>query len=271
MRSRENFVNQNFDSRRVYQGKITGATISRIANYWMISICVETDQKPAPCENQAAVGVDVGIQTLATFSDGNRVANQKPLAKRLKKLKRLQRQLSRKQKGSKNRDKCKEHLAKQHYKVSSARNDQLHKLTTQLTKNYRFIVIEDLDISKMLKNKHLSRRIADGGWYEFRRQLIYKAALRNNKIFLADRWYASSKKCSKCKHVKKELPLSERTYSCEHCSQSIDRDLNAALNLVELINTVSSTEIDACGQDGSVVMLKTSPQPAWKKQELSRV
>ena len=240
-----------------YQGKITGATVSRIADHWMISICVETDQKPSPCENQAVVGVDLGIKTLATFSNGITIPNQKPLVKRLKRLKRLQRRLSRKQKGSKNRSKHKNTLARQHYKVACARNDQLHKLTTQLTENYRSIVIEDLDISEMLKNKCLSRSIMDGGWYEFRRQLAYKANLRGNKIFLADRWYASSKKCSGCEKVKKELSLSDRIYICEHCKLCIDRDLNAALNLEKLINTVSSTEIDACGQDGSVVMLKT--------------
>jgi len=253
-----------------YQGKITGAVVSRIADRWMISICVETLEKPAPCKNQASVGVDLGIQTLATFSDGTKVPNLKPLLRRFKRLKRLQRQLSRKQKNSENRNKCKKSLARQHYKVSCARNDQLHKLTTHLTKNYQNIAIEDLAISKMLKNKRLSRHIADGGWYEFRRQLTYKAELRDNRIFLADRWYASSKRCSKCKHIKDKLSLSERMYNCAQCGLCIDRDVNAALNLLQLIDTVSSTGIYACGQDGSVVML-TSLQPAWQKQELSRV
>lgn len=254
-----------------YEGKIIGATVSRVAAHWMISICVETNHKPAPCENQAGVGVDLGIQTLATFSDGTKIPNHKPLAKHLKKLKRLQRRLSRTQKGSKNRIKCRKILAKQHAKIAWARSDQLHKLTTHLTKNYRSIVIEDLDISKMLKNKRLSRQIADGAWYEFRRQLTYKVKLRGNLLLLADRWYASSKRCSQCKYVKEELSLSERTYTCKHCGLCMDRDLNASLNLKELINTVSSTEIHACGQDGSVVMLKTSQQPAWKNQVLSRV
>jgi putative transposase len=239
-----------------YHGNIIGATVSRIANHWMISVCVETDQKPRPCENQAVVGVDLGIKTLATFSNGITITNQKPLAKHLKKLKRLQRSLSRMQKGSKNRNKQKDILARQHYKIACTRNDHLHKVTTHLTESYRYIVIEDLDISEMLKNKRLSRSIADGSWYEFRRQLIYKAALRGNTIFIADQWYASSKKCSACKYVKKELSLSDRIYVCNHCKLSIDRDLNAALNLEKLIHTVSSTEIDAWGQDGSVVMLK---------------
>ena len=237
-----------------FQGKITGATISRVADQWMISICVETNQLPKPCESQASVGVDLGMQTLATFSDGTKIANQKPLSKRLKKLKRLQRQLSRKEKGSQNRNKCKKNLAKQYNKVRCTRNDQLHKLTTRLTKNYTFIAIEDLSITQMLKNKRLARQIADSGWYEFRRQLTYKAALRGNKLLIADRWYASSKKCSRCKQIKDNLCLSERTYQCQQCNFSIDRDLNAALNLQELINTVSSTEINACGQSGSATM-----------------
>jgi putative transposase len=245
-----------------YQGKITGATVTRIANHWMISVCVEIDQKPAQCENQAVVGVDLGIKTLATFSNGITISNLKPLAKRLKKLKRLQRRLSQMQKGSKNRVKQKDILARQHYKVACTRNDHLHKVTTHLTQNYRHIVIEDLDISEMLKNKSLSRLIADGGWYEFRRQLAYKASLRGNRIFIADRWFASSKKCSECENIKKELSLSDRIYICDHCKLSIDRDLNAALNLKKLVNTVSSIEIDACGQDGSVVMLKALQQPA---------
>lgn len=149
---------------------------------------------------------------------------------------------------------------RQHYKVT--RNDQLHKLITQLTCNYRHI--EDLDISA--KNKRLSRQ--DGGWYEFRRQLTYRATLRGNKIFIADRWFASSKRCSRCNQTKKEMLLSERVY---HCDLEMDRDLNASQNLANLINTASSAGINACGQDGSVIMLQTLLQPAWQKQELSPV
>ena len=158
-----------------------------------------------------------------------------------------------------------------HYKVACSRNDTIHKLTTTLTKNYRHIVIEDLDISAMVNKKRLARPILDSGFYEFRRQISYKAELRNNKIYIADRWFASSKKCSSCGHQKETLCLSEREYRCDQCSLKMDRDLNAAICLVELLNTVSSTEIDACRQDGSVIMLKTLSQPAWLKQELSPV
>ena len=123
----------------------------------------------------------------------------------------------------------------------------------------------------MVKKKRLSRSILDSGLYEFRRQLSYKAELRNNKIFIADRWFASSKKCSSCGHQKETFPYQKEYINVINVSLKIDRDLNAAICLVELINTVSSTEIDACGQDGSVIMLKTLLQPAWLKQELSPV
>ncbi len=254
-----------------FEGKITGITISRSASYWFISVSVETSLLPASCENQARVGVDLGIKTLATLSNGQTFPSNNPLKKKLKRLRRLQRRLSRGSKGSKNRNKVKSSIAKLHYKVACSRNDTIHKLTTTLTKNYRHIVIEDLDISTMVNNKRLARSILDGGFYEFRRQIAYKAELRGNKIYIADRWCASSKKCSSCGHYKETLSLSEREYQCTRCGLKIDRDLNAAKCLVQLLNTVSFTEIDACGQDGSVIMLKTLIQPAWLKQELSPV
>ena len=254
-----------------FEGKITGVTISRSANYWFISVSVETSQLPKRCENQATIGIDLGVKALATLSNGQTIPSNNPLKKKLKRLARLQRRLSRSTKGSKNRIKVKNRIAKLHYKVACSRNDTIHKLTTTLTENYRHIVIEDLDISEMVKNKRLSRSILDGGFYEFRRQLTYKAELRGNKIFIADRWYASSKRCSSCGHHKETLLLSEREYKCAKCDLQIDRDLNAAKCLAQLLNTVSSTEIDACRQDGSVIMLKTLLQPAWLKQELSPV
>ncbi len=240
-----------------FKGKINGVTISRTADNWFISVNVVTDQRPTQCENQAKVGVDLGIKTLATLSDGKTIENKNPLKKKLTQLRRLQRQLTKKKAGSKNRIKAKNQVSKLHYKIACTRNDSLHKLTTMLTKDYQNIVIEDLDISEMVKHKKLSRSILDGGWYEFRRQLSYKAELRGNRIFIADRWYASSKRCSSCGHCRKELSLSERIYKCSECKLEMDRDLNAALCLEQLISTVSSTGIDACRQDDSVIMLKT--------------
>src|ERR1700730_16708266 len=181
-----------------FEGKINGVTISRSADYWFISVSIETNQRPERCESQACVGVDLGIKALATLSDGQSFPSNSPLKKQLTRLRRLQRRLSRATKGSKNRMKIKNRVAKLHYKVACSRNDTLHKLTAILTKSYQKIVIEDLDISEMMKHKKLSRSILDCGWHEFRRQLSYKAQLRGNKIFIADKWYASSKQCSSC-------------------------------------------------------------------------
>jgi putative transposase len=242
-----------------FEGSINGVTISCRAGYWFISISVKTNHQLARCENQARVGVDLGIKTLATLSDGKTIPNNQPLKRKLGKLRRLQRRLSRKQPGSQNRLKAKRRVAKLHYQISNSRND------------YKKIVIEDLDISKMVKRKDLSQSIMDGGWYEFRRQLTYKAKLKGNVIVIAERWYASSKRCSSCGHCKEELALSERIYKCSVCFLEMDRDLNAAKCLEQLIYTASFAGIDACGQDGSVIMLKASLQPAWLKQELSPV
>jgi putative transposase len=254
-----------------FDGKINGATISCTAGNWFIALSVETSQRPPQCENQASVGVDLGVKNLATLSNGEIIPSNKSLKIHLKKLKRLQRKVSRRQKGSKNRDKAKKAVAQLHYKIANSRNDTIHKLTTHLSNSFQKIVIEDLDVSQMLGHKKLSRQIMNGGWYECRRQLAYKAELKGCELFIADKWFASSKQCSGCGHVKKELLLSERIYKCCDCSLEIDRDLNAAICLKQLINTVSFTGIDACGQDGSVIMLKTLLQPAWKKQELSHV
>lgn len=254
-----------------FEGKIQGVTIRQEANHWFISVNVETHLTQTVCKSQAIVGVDLGIKTFATLSNGEIFPSNDPLKRKLKRLKRLQRGFSRKVKGSKNRHKLKTKIANLHYQVACARSDAIHKLTTHLLTNYQNIVIEDLDVSEMVRDKRMARPILDGGFYEFRRQLVYKAQQRGNKIFIADRWYASSKRCSSCGHQKKTLSLSQREYHCEKCFVQIDRDLNAAKCLVQLINTVSSTEIDACGQDGSVIMLKTLLQPAWQKQELSPV
>lgn len=236
-----------------FSGSIHGATISRVADRWFISIHTTIEEMPALCESQAVVGVDLGVKNLATLSTGECFPGICPLKRRLKKLKRLSRNLSKKCKGSQNREKAKVKLAKLHYKISCTRQDVLHKLTTYLTENFKAIVIEDLDVSDMLRNSKLARSIADVGLFEFKRQLTYKAHLRGNTIGVADRWYPSSKTCSACGKQKKNLSLKERTYNCD-CGLSIDRDLNAAICLENLLNTVSSTEIDACGQDGSVVL-----------------
>ncbi len=215
-----------------YSGRILSVTVRRRANRWFVSVTVEEDiLDPHPVRG-APVGVDLGVKTLATLSDGTSFANQRALGRRLRKLRQLSRSLSRKKKGSKNHEKAKLRLAKMYLRVFNIRQDTLHKLTTYLAKSHSKIVIEDLLVSWMLKNRRLARAIADVGFYEFRRQLEYKCQWYGSELVVVSRTFPSSKMCSQCGHRKKELSLSEREYKCEQCGLEIDRDLNAALNLV---------------------------------------
>ena len=199
-----------------FKGKITSAVIRRKANYWFVVVSVETDQAFTTCENQAVVGVDLGIKTLAMLSDGKFVESVGPLRARLKRLKRLQRWASRKLLGSSNQRKANQKVAKIHYEVACLRKDILDKLTKYLCENYQVIVIEDLNVSDMIKNHNLALSISDLGFGEFRRQLEYKSVLHGNTLIITDRWFPSSKICSGCGHTKKTLLLSEREYICEN-------------------------------------------------------
>jgi len=214
-----------------FKGKITSATVKRKANYWFVVVSVETESTHAACENQAVVGVDLGIKTLATLSDGKVIESVHPLRKRLGRLKLLQRWLSRKVKGSSNRRKAVQRVSKVHYEVACLRKDVLDKLTTYLCENYQVICVEDLNVSGMMKNHKLALSISDMGFGEFRRQLEYKSILNGNTLIFADRWFPSSKTCSGCGAVKETLLLSDREYVCESCGLGINRDLNAAINL----------------------------------------
>ncbi|MHA1917789.1 MAG: RNA-guided endonuclease InsQ/TnpB family protein [Candidatus Ranarchaeia archaeon] len=225
-----------------FQGRILSATISKRADRWFVSIKVE-EEVIIPTNEGEAVGVDLGIKNLAVTSTGNVYQNPKVLTTRLRKLKRLSRNFSRKEKGSKNMEKARLRLARFHLKVSNIRRDCLHKLTTTLAKNHSQVVVEDLNVSGMMKNKKLARAISDVGFYEFRRQLEYKTKCYGSELVVAPRFYPSSKRCSKCGLVKGELSLSERTFVCEVCGLVLDRDLNAALNLL----AVSCTDtLNAC-------------------------
>ncbi len=215
-----------------YSGRVLSATVRRRANRWFVSVTVEEYIQDPVSNNGIAVGVDLGVKTLATLSDGITFANSRALGRCLRKLKQLHKSLSRKKKGSKNREKAKLRLAKMYLRVFNIRQDTLHKLTTYLAKSHSKVVIEDLLVSWMLKNRRLARAIADVGFYEFRRKLEYKCGWYGSELIIASRTFPSSKMCSQCGHRKKELSLSERVYHCEQCGFDIDRDLNAALNLV---------------------------------------
>jgi putative transposase len=253
-----------------FSGKILSATISRTAEQWFVSITVDTDSNRLPlAENQGTVGVDLGVSALATLSTGEKVVGAKPHNALLSRLKRLSRSLSRKVKGSANRHKAKEKLAKLHARIANIRKDSLHKLTTDLTRRFHTLGIEDLNVSGMVKNRHLSRAISDMGFFEFRRQLEYKAAMRGGIVVIADRFFASSKTCSTsgCGYKVDKLPLSVREWTCPVCGAVHDRDVNAANNLQEY--AVSST-VSACGGDGSGSRCKPIVKPAPVKQEFNR-
>ena len=217
---------------RVGDAKVLRMAISQRAGRWYASLTVERDDKPVMKPPKGgAVGVDLGVKTLATLSDGTVVENPRYLRKSERKLKKAQRELSRKAKGSKRRAKAREKVANLHAHVANQRLDALHKLTTRLAETFSDISIEDLHVAGMVKNHHLAKSISDAAFGEFRRQLEYKTARSGARLHVVDRWYRSSKTCSKCGSVKAKLSLSERTYRCDSCGLVLDRDLNAAINI----------------------------------------
>jgi putative transposase len=209
-----------------FQGNIMSARISERAGYWFVSIHV---QIPAP-ERQAperVIGVDIGIKSLAVDSDGAVFENQKHLAAAQKNLRRLNRWLARKQKGSKNWHKAKRKLARLHMRIANLRADAIHKLTTRLAGNASIIALETLNVRGMLKNHKLARAIADAAFSEIVRQRGYKA----QQVVLIDRFYPSSKRCNECGHVNRDLTLADRVWTCPACGTVLDRDVNAARNI----------------------------------------
>ena len=217
---------------RVGDGRVLRMTISQRAGRWYASLTVERDDKPAAEPPKGgAVGVDLGIKTLATLSDGTVIENPRYLKKSERKLKKAQRELSRKTRGSNRRNKAKDKVARLHAHVANQRLDGLHKLTTWLTEKFSDISIEDLHVAGMVKNHHLAKSIMDAAFGEFRRQLEYKTTRSGARLHVVDRWYRSSKTCSGCGSVKAKLSLSERTYRCDSCGLVLDRDLNAAVNI----------------------------------------
>lgn len=229
--------------------KILSACVSEKAGRWFVSLQIEEEITPPTNKPQIKIGVDLGIKQLATTSDYEIFDNPKALRINLKKLQQLSRKVSRKVKGSKNRKKAAKKLAKLHYRIACIRKNAIHKITTHLTKNKSCLVLEDLCVSGMLKNRKLSRAIADVGLFEFRRQIGYKGVWYGCGVEFADRWYPSSKRCSQCGAMKADLMLSDRIYKCQSCGAEMDRDWNAAANLAAY--TVSSSGINAFGERSS--------------------
>lgn len=250
--------------------KILSATVSSRANKWFVSLQVEEDNKESIIPKNEVIGIDLGIKTLATCSDGTTYENPKALKTNLKRLKSKQRQLSRKKKGSKNYGKAKQKLTKLHYHISNIRKDCLHKITSKIIDENQVIVLEDLKVSNMMKNHCLAQAISDVGLYEFRRQIEYKAKWNNRKVIFADTFFASSKTCSCCRWKNSDLKLTDRIFECKMCDNKIDRDLNASLNLKQIYRE-SSSRINASGDGSSSNANLVSPSLNEEFNKKSRV
>ena len=214
-----------------FTGQTKQATISKKAGRFFVSILSDTDEYNPHTPDKPSVGVDFGIKDLAVLSTGEVIPANQKLKKNLKQLKRRQRNLSRTVKGSRRRAKAKLKVAKLHARISHQRQAVLHELSDKLTRTYKIITIEDLNVSGMMKNRSLARAVSDAGFVELRRQIEYKAAWRGVTVVIANRWFPSSKTCHVCGQVH-NMPLSQRTMICD-CGNVMDRDLNAALNLNE--------------------------------------
>ncbi|HTR91817.1 MAG TPA: transposase, partial [Trebonia sp.] len=211
---------------------------------WYVSFAVDV---PAPVPLPAigaVVGVDLGIRDLAVTSDGDKIRNPRRLARRERSLARYQRRLARCRQGSANRAKARAKVARAHRKVRASRADFLHRTSARLVRDHDVLVIEDLNVSGMIRNRPLAKAISDCSWGEFRRQLQYKAARAGRRLIVINRFYPSSKTCSACGHLLAELPLSTRTWLCPSCGTRHDRDVNAAKNIL-----AAGLAVSACGAD----------------------
>ena len=212
--------------------KVTEFTISKENNKYYVSFSFYTEIEGK--ETNGSVGIDLGIKNFAICSDGTIYENKRFYEKSLRKLKISQRKLSNKQKGSNNRDKARLKVSKLHKKVKNQRNDYQHKVSRELVNKYNIICLETLKVKNMVKNKRLSKSINDVSWSSFIEKLEYKIAENQGYLVKIDRFYPSSKTCSNCGCVKESLKLSERTYKCNECGFTIDRDLNASINILNV-------------------------------------
>jgi putative transposase len=267
-----------------FAGSIKSCTISRVAGAWHASLTVETEDVPKRTENQGAVGVDLGITHLAVTSAGMKVPGPKALTVLLARLRRLSRAHSRKVKGSANRRRSAQALARLHWRISNVRGDALHKLSHQVTTENTWVAVEDLNVRGMLGNGRLARHIADAGWGELRRQLAYKAQQRGVTLAVVDRFFPSSMTCSSCGEVNEALTLTDRHWTCV-CGAEHDRDVNAARNLLKrsiaeaTLKAIATSDqqtagggpVAACGEEGSGRRRKTAVKPASVKQEVNHM
>ena len=211
------------------------------AGRWTVSLLVDVDIERLPAASNQ-VGIDLGISSLLTLSTGEKVANPKGFKTKFRKLRKAQKALSRKDKGSNNRYKARLRVARVHAEIADARKDTLHKLTTRLVRENQTIAIEDLAVSNMVKNHQLAQAISDASWGELVRQLEYKSDWYGRTLVKVSRWFPSSKRCNACGHTVNKLPLNIREWVCPECGVEHDRDVNAAINVL-----AGGLSVLACG------------------------
>lgn len=229
---------------REVSGKIKSATISKTPDgKYYVSILTEQENDRVLQKTDKQVGIDLGLTHFATLSSGEKIENPKHYRRYEEKLKFLQRAISRKQKGGRNRNKARIKLAKHHQKIANARNDFLHNLSTKLIRENQIICLETLNVQNMQKNHHLAKSISDASWSKFVNMLEYKAQIYGREIRKADTFFPSSKTCSYCGHKLTKLELKTREWKCQNCNTLHDRDLNASVNILNRCNSGDSLVI----------------------------
>jgi len=240
-------------------GKVKSVTIKPYCGRWYASFLIEVEDKPKlDLTQKPSVGIDFGLTVLAVLSNGEVCENPRPLKHSLRKLRRFQRQVSRRfvkgaERQSSRHDKAVQSVSRIHKKVSDQRAAIQHEFTSSVVKRFSRITIEDLNVSGMQKNRRLSRAISDASWSSLRSRLEYKAKMAGVELVIADRFFASSKTCSGCIHKVETLKLSQRTFKCPYCGLSLDRDLNAAINLNRyesktppITGSLKTRDVDLC-------------------------
>jgi putative transposase len=266
-------------------GKIHSVAVSRTADRWFASFQVDVQASDVPCKNQAGTGIDLGSRKMAVLSGGGiAIAAPKPLKKALKRLKRMNRSLSRKRHPRKKGDttpisnnfrKQQAKIAKLHARIANIRKEALHQVTTWITDRYKIIGIENLNVKGMLSNRRISREMADVGLYEFRRLLEYKAKRKGCEIVVFDRFFPSSKTCCKCGFLNEKLGSGE-IFECPACGSRMDRDLNAAVNLdptenpiPEVLRELTPVEIAALQRKAGLSVATSIVEAGIERQCLS--
>ncbi len=236
---------------------------------WHVSLLVDNPNiQPLPACDKS-VGLDVGVTSLLTTSDGDKIANPRHFKKARRKLKRVQKSLSRKKKGSNNRAKARVKVASAHGKIADSRKDFLHKLTTRLVRENQTIVVEDLAVKNMVRNHKLALSISDAAWGELVRQLDYKCEWYGRTLVKIDRWFPSSKRCGNCGYIVESLPLDIREWNCPKCEAHHDRDINAARNILAAGHAVAVCEANVRPVDHTVKgQLRKTPRGKKQKPKL---